>query len=66
MPTLEDISLEVPAGSTLAIIGRTGNGKSTLVNLLLHLYNAKPGMIFIDGRDINSIPLKTHLVHFLH
>lgn len=58
-PTLKDISLNVPAGSTLAIIGRTGNGKSTLVNLLLHLYNAKPGMIFFDGRDINTIPLKT-------
>lgn len=58
-PTLEDISLEVPAGSTLAIIGRTGNGKSTLVNLILHLYNAKPGMIFIDGMEINTIPLKT-------
>ena len=62
-PTLEDISLEVPAGSTLAVIGRTGNGKSTLVNLLLHLYNAKPGMIFIDGRDINTIPLKTLREH---
>lgn len=58
-PTLKDISLEVPAGTTLAVIGRTGNGKSTLVNLLLHLYNAKPGMIFIDGKDINKISLKT-------
>lgn len=58
-PTLKNISLEVPAGTTLAIVGRTGNGKSTLVNLLLHLYNTKNGMIFIDGRDINSIPLKT-------
>lgn len=58
-PTLKDISLNVPAGSTLAIIGRTGNGKSTLVNLLLHLYNAKSGMISFDGRDINTIPLKT-------
>lgn len=58
-PTLKDISLEIKAGTTLAVIGRTGNGKSTLVNLLLHLYNTKPGMIFIDGRDINSIPLKT-------
>lgn len=58
-PTLRDINLEVPAGTTLAIIGRTGNGKSTLVNLLLHLYNTKPGMILIDGRDINTIPLKT-------
>lgn len=58
-PTLKDIHLNVPAGTTLAIIGRTGNGKSTLVNLLLHLYNTKPSMIFIDGRDINTIPLKT-------
>ncbi len=58
-PTLRDISLDVKAGTTLAVIGRTGNGKSTLVNLLLHLYNTKPGMIFIDGRDINTIPLKT-------
>lgn len=58
-PTLKDINLHVPAGTTLAVIGRTGNGKSTLVNLLLHLYNAKPGMILIDGRDINTIPLKT-------
>ncbi|MDE6916867.1 MAG: ATP-binding cassette domain-containing protein, partial [Lachnospiraceae bacterium] len=51
--------LDIRAGTTLAVIGRTGNGKSTLVNLLLHLYNTKPNMIFIDGRDINSIPLKT-------
>ncbi len=58
-PTLKDISLSVPAGTTLAIIGRTGNGKSTLVNLLLRLYRTKPGMIRIDGRDINQIPLKT-------
>lgn len=58
-PTLHDISLHVPAGTTLAIIGRTGNGKSTLVNLLLHLYNTKPNMILLDGNDINTIPLKT-------
>ncbi len=57
-PTLKDINLEVPAGTTLAIIGRTGNGKTTLVNLLLHLYNTKPGMILLDGHDINTIPLK--------
>lgn len=58
-PTLKDISLDVPAGTTLAVVGRTGNGKSTLVNLLLHLYNTKPGMILLDDRDINSIPLRT-------
>lgn len=57
-PTLQDLCLEVPAGTTLAIVGRTGNGKTTLVNLLLRLYNTRPGMILIDGKDINSIPLK--------
>lgn len=65
-PTLKDISLHVPAGTTLAIIGRTGNGKSTLVNLLLHLYNTKPGMILIDGQDINSIPLKDLREHIAY
>ena len=58
-PTLKDINLHVPAGTTLAIIGRTGNGKSTLVNLLLHLYNLKPGMLLLDGKDIGTISLKT-------
>ena len=57
-PTLKDICLDIPAGTTLAIVGRTGNGKSTLVNLLLHLYQTKPGMILLDGQDINTIPLK--------
>ncbi len=57
-PDLRDICLEVPAGTTLAVIGRTGSGKSTLVNLMLHLYNTDRGMILLDGRDINTIPLK--------
>lgn len=57
-PVLRDISLDVKAGTTLAIIGRTGSGKSTLVNLLFHLFNVNSGMILIDGRDINTIPLK--------
>ena len=56
-PVLNDITLDVPAGTTLAIVSKTGGGKSTLVNLLLHLYNTKRGMIFIDNRDINDIPL---------
>lgn len=55
---LKDIHLHVPAGTTLAIIGRTGNGKSTLVNLLLRLYKTEPGMILIDGNDIGKLPLK--------
>lgn len=65
-PTLRDICLDVPAGTMLAVVGRTGDGKSTLVNLLLHLYNTKPGMILIDGRDINEIPLKELREHIAY
>ncbi len=55
---LEDINIKLPRGNTLAIIGRTGSGKSTLANLLLRLYDPPPGRIFIDGIDINQIPLE--------
>ena len=54
---LTDINVTVPQGSTLAILGRTGSGKTTLANLLLHMYNVEDGMISFDGRDINEIPL---------
>ncbi len=57
-PALSDICLEVPAGTTLAVVGRTGSGKTTLVDLLLRLYNTESGMIWFDGRDIRKIPLK--------
>lgn len=57
-PALSDICLEVPAGTTLAVVGRTGSGKTTLVDLLLRLYNTEPGMIWFDGRDIRKIPLR--------
>ncbi len=53
---LEDVSFHLPAGKTLGILGTTGSGKSTIVNLLLRLYNVPEGSIFIDGRDINDIP----------
>ncbi len=56
---LKDINVKVKEGSTLAVLGRTGSGKTTLSNLLLRLYNTEPGMITIDGHDIRKIPLKT-------
>jgi ATP-binding cassette subfamily B protein len=56
---LRNISIKVEKGKTLAIIGRTGSGKTTLVNLLLRLYNTEPGQLLIDGIDINMIPLAT-------
>ncbi|MBP1154215.1 MULTISPECIES: ABC transporter ATP-binding protein [unclassified Paenibacillus] len=58
-PTLRDVSLAIPKGSSLAIVGRVGSGKSTLVHLLVRLYNPPKGTVFIDGHDIHEIPLKT-------
>lgn len=56
---LKHISITVNKGETLGIIGTIGSGKTTLMNLLLRLYPVPNGKIFIDGKDINDIPLKT-------
>ena len=53
-PVLRDISLTVPAGSTLAIVGPTGSGKSTLAALIPRIYEASPGTVFVDGKDIRD------------
>jgi ATP-binding cassette subfamily B protein len=58
-PTLQDISLKIPKGSTLAIVGYTGSGKSSLVNLIPRLYDITGGSLFIDGVNIARIPLET-------
>ncbi len=54
---LRDVSLRVPAGSWLGIVGEVGAGKTTLVHLLPRLFEAPPGTLFLDGRDILTIPL---------
>ena len=54
---LEDVSVTVKPGETLAILGRTGSGKSTVPSLLVRLYDVADGMITIDGHDLKSIPL---------
>ena len=54
---LEDISVTVKPGETLAVLGRTGSGKSTIPSLLVRLYDVADGMITIDGRDLKTIPL---------
>jgi ATP-binding cassette subfamily B protein len=56
-PVLHDVSLHVPAGSSLAIVGPTGSGKTTLVNLISRLYEAPEGSLLIDGRPIRQYPL---------
>jgi ATP-binding cassette subfamily B protein len=54
---LSDVSFSVKAGETVAIVGATGSGKSTLVNLLPRLQNPPRGTVFIDGRDVRDMPL---------
>jgi ATP-binding cassette subfamily B protein len=54
---LRDINLRIPAGSSLAIVGPTGSGKTTLVNLIPRIYDAAPGTVLIDGRPIRQFPL---------
>ena len=56
-PVLDDIDLTVPAGRTVAIVGRTGSGKSTLVQLLPRLFDVSAGAVLLDGRDIRTLPL---------
>ena len=57
-PALRAISLTIPAGRTLAIVGYTGSGKSTMVNLIPRLYDVTEGELLIDGVDVRKIPLK--------
>lgn len=56
-PVLSNINISMAAGKTLGIIGRTGSGKTTLVNLISRLLKVPDGTLFIDGIDINKIPL---------
>jgi len=57
-PVLHDINLHIPAGSSLAIVGPTGSGKTTLVSLIPRIYDAEPGAVLIDGRPIREYPLE--------
>lgn len=63
---LIDVNLEIHRGETLAILGRTGSGKSTLVNLLLRIYNAPEGSIYIDGHDIMKSTLQSVRRHIAY
>jgi ATP-binding cassette subfamily B protein len=56
-PVLHDINLRIPAGSSLAIVGPTGSGKTTLVNLIPRIHDAEPGTVLIDGRPVREFTL---------
>ena len=53
---IDDVSFDIPAGTTLGIVGQTGAGKSTLANLLTRLYDVKEGGVYIDGVNIKELP----------
>ena len=59
VPVLQEVSLRIPAGTSLAIVGPTGSGKSTLVNLIPRIYDAEPGQVLLDGRPLREYPLET-------
>ncbi|MFH1724954.1 MAG: ABC transporter ATP-binding protein [Elusimicrobiota bacterium] len=55
-PALKGVSLKIAPGERVAVVGRTGSGKSALIQILLGLYRAPRGSVFLDGRDINDYP----------
>ena len=62
-PVLRNINLRIPAGKTVAIVGATGSGKSTLVGLIPRLYDASAGSLLVDGVPIRQIPLQVLRAH---
>ena len=56
---LDNVSFKINAGENVGIIGKTGSGKTTLVDLILRVYNVDDGSLFIDGKDVNTIPIHT-------
>ncbi|BAY11266.1 ABC transporter ATP-binding protein [Calothrix sp. NIES-2098] len=58
LPVVKNLSLQIPAGDTIAIVGSTGSGKSTLVKLLLRLYELRTGSITLDGIDLQNLNLR--------
>jgi ATP-binding cassette, subfamily B, multidrug efflux pump len=57
VPVLRDVNLQIPAGSSLAIVGPTGSGKTTLVSLIPRIYDAPAGSVLLDGHPIREYPL---------
>ena len=62
-PVLKDVNFEIEAGKTLALVGATGSGKSSIVNLLLRFYNIDSGKILLDGKDITHFDVQSVRKH---
>jgi ATP-binding cassette subfamily B multidrug efflux pump len=59
VPVLHDINLRIPAGSSLAIVGPTGSGKTTLVSLIPRIYDTEPSSVWIDGKPVREYPIES-------
>ena len=55
---LHDVSFKINAGESIGLVGRTGSGKTTLVDLILRTYNVPDGTVFVDGHDVNTVPIR--------
>ncbi len=55
---LRDVSFTIHAGENIGLVGRTGSGKTTLVDLILRTYNVPDGTVFVDGHDVNTVPIR--------
>ena len=58
-PALEEVSLEIEAGRTIALVGPTGSGKTSLVALIARLYDPSEGEVLIDGADVRSVDVRS-------
>ena len=63
---LKDISLTIRAGESIGLVGKTGSGKTTLVDLLLRTYNVPDGSVFLDGQDVNNLTLQSVRENFAY
>ena len=58
MNALRNVSFTIQAGENIGLVGKTGSGKTTLVDLILRTYNVPNGTLFVDGRDVNTVPIR--------
>lgn len=65
-PALDSVSFAIKAGENVGIIGRTGSGKTTIVDLITRIYNVKEGMLFVDGVDVNDYSIKSLRDHIAY